>query len=286
MLLVRLYVKMAHCLPRLLLLLLPFATAQQPATVECSPGEPPRCEYVAPAAEPERLPACVLAPCAEPVPSSSTAALRPLLLLLHGYNGNGSSIESYLRLSESAPADAPIVVLPSGLVEASDSAPRFWDASPGCCDFEHTAADDAAYLRRLIETVQARWPVDPRRVYVLGHSNGGYMSHRMACEHADLVAGIVSLAGAAFDDPVNIDPALARCKPSEPVHILEIHGEEDGTVLYAGGRPVNTPSARETVAGWAVRNGKNRIVHIYIWLKRREDFLSAFVTRQITASAT
>ena len=132
----------------------------------------------------------------------------------------------------------------------------------------NTAADDAAYLRRLIETVQARWPVDPRRVYVLGHSNGGYMSHRMACEHADLVAGIVSLAGAAFDDPVNIDPALARCKPSEPVHILEIHGEEDGTVLYAGGRPVNTPSARETVAGWAVRNGK-KPDRLYIYMAQK-----------------
>ena len=66
--------------------------------------------------EAEREPACVLVPCRPP------GTRYPLLLLLHGYNGNGSSIESFLQLADSAPADAPIVVLPSGLVERSAGA--------------------------------------------------------------------------------------------------------------------------------------------------------------------
>ena len=41
------------------------------------------------------------------------------------------------------------------------------------------------------------------------------MAYRMACESADLIAGIVSLAGATFLDP-------ARCVPSQPVNILHI----------------------------------------------------------------
>ena len=146
--------------------------------------------------------------------------------------------------------------------------------------------------------VQARYPVDSRRVFVLGHSNGGYMSHRMACDHADLIAGIVSLAGAAYDDPPAGELPLPRCRPSEPVAVLEVHGMADGTVRYGsgrrrrdchcadtplfistetpargrggvqqndsladgqgGGQPEHTPSARDTVASWAALNRCSR----------------------------
>ena len=63
-----------------------------------------------------------------------------------------------------------------------------------------------AYLRAIIRDVMARYPVDRRRVFVVGHSNGGFMAYRMACEASDLVTGVVSLAGATWKDP-------ARCRP-------------------------------------------------------------------------
>ena len=46
------------------------------------------------------------------------------------------------------------------------------------------------------------------------------MAYRMACQSADLIAGIASLAGATFLDP-------SRCAPSQPVNILHIHGTAD-----------------------------------------------------------
>ena len=64
--------------------------------------------------------------------------------------------------------------------------------------------------------------VDPYRIYVAGHSNGGFMSYRLACTHADRIAAIVSLAGATFDTP-------ADCSPTEPVAVLQIHGTADDT---------------------------------------------------------
>ena len=54
--------------------------------------------------------------------------------------------------------------------------------------------------------MKAHYNVDPGRVCLIGHSNGGFMSHRFACDRADLVAAIVSLAGV----PTGSD--LGRCK--------------------------------------------------------------------------
>ena len=82
------------------------------------------------------------------------------------------------------------------------------------------------------------------------------MAHRMACQFADLIAGIASRAGATFLDP-------SRCEHSQPVNILQIHGTKDVTVFYDGGattadRQGNWPAfpgALKTVELWAGYNG-------------------------------
>ena len=88
--------------------------------------------------------------------------------------------------------------------------------------------DDSSYLESLIEEIEAAAQIDTKRVYLIGHSNGGFMSYRMACDHADRLAAIVSLAGASWADP-------SDCRPSEPVAVLQIHGTADDTVHYDGG---------------------------------------------------
>ena len=40
----------------------------------------------------------------------------------------------------------------------------------------------------IVDEAIAVRPIDPDRVYFFGHSNGGFMSHRFACDRADLVA--------------------------------------------------------------------------------------------------
>jgi len=54
------------------------------------------------------------------------------------------------------------------------------------------------------------------------------MAYRMACQSADLIAGIASLAGPAFLEP-------SQCAPSEPVNILHINGTADVLATYWGG---------------------------------------------------
>ncbi len=172
----------------------------------------------------------------------------PLLVLLHGYGTTGAVQSAYLRLKPATEAKGMLYVYPDGTKNAIGK--RFWNATDACCAGPNSKVDDSAYLSAVIANVKARYDVDPKRVYVVGHSNGGFMSFRMACDHADVVAAIVSIEAATFADP-------AKCTPLEPVATLQIHGTADLTIWYKGGDNTGAayPSAMTTLKTWATYNG-------------------------------
>lgn len=174
---------------------------------------------------------------------------RPLVVLLHGYGASGALQELLFQLAPEADRRGFLYIHPDGIPDKGGQ--RFWNATEACCDFGVERADDSAYLLGLVDEVAARYPVDPGRVYFTGHSNGSFMSLRLACDHADRVAAVVSLAGAM---PVDV----AACKPSRPVAVLHAHGDADEDIKYEGGGfsgGGTYPGARATVEAWAALNG-------------------------------
>ena len=173
----------------------------------------------------------------------------PLLVMLHGYSGSGPSQESYyfdlIPLSES---NGFLYAFPNGTIDAIGN--RFWNATDACCDFYHTGVDDVAYLAALLDDMSAAYNVDPKRVFAIGASNGGYMVHRLGCDLAARFAAIVSVSGAQWNDPT-------RCPAADRVSVVEIHGDQDPTVAYDGGTSygVAYPGAATTVATWAAKDG-------------------------------
>ena len=168
----------------------------------------------------------------------------PLVLLLHGYGANGDIQELYMRFTPVSDELGFLYAHPDGTEDFLGS--QFWNATDYCCDFLGTGVDDSAYLLELIDAIAARANVDPNRVYLVGHSNGGFMSYRMACDHSDRIAAIASLAGATWSDP-------ADCAPEGPVHVLQIHGELDESILFDGDCTFFAcyPGAIESAAQWA-----------------------------------
>ncbi|MEM8883758.1 MAG: hypothetical protein AAGD14_06815 [Planctomycetota bacterium] len=59
------------------------------------------------------------------------------------------------------------------------------------------------FVLELIEQAKKRWKIDPDRVYMVGHSMGGYGSWTVGARHADLFAGLAPYAGAPT--PITID---------------------------------------------------------------------------------
>ncbi len=237
-------------------------------SLEPSPA-PERSPERSPAQSPERSPAPTPAgslvvgsslvvggdrPVTVRVPPAADPAGAPLLIGLHGYSSNPSELAVYLGLARLAAERGIVTAYPGGTTDRQGN--QFWNATDACCAFGGTDVPDAAYLAGLVDEIASRVPIDPRRVFVVGHSNGGFMSHRMACSYADRVAAIVSIAGATYADP-------ADCAPSEPVAILEVHGTADDVIRYEGssladrGVPgaASYPGVSATAAAWLVHDG-------------------------------
>jgi len=185
------------------------------------------------------------------VPELAPGARAPLLVLLHGLGSSGQDIEQS-DWSRFASEHGIVLVAPNGPRDSQGR--RFWNAGPTCCDFERRGPDHVALLRGLIGHALAAIPIDPARVFVGGHSNGGFMAHRLACEAPDLVRGIVSISG--------VGPLEApTCKGAQNLRVLQVHGDADRIVPYAGGHLFSDPrlpqsaSALDTVRAWAQRLG-------------------------------
>ncbi len=150
----------------------------------------------------------------------------PLVLVLHGYGANGFLQQAYFGAGALATRGDACVLAPEGTVDFSGT--QFWTADPVCCDFNRLEPDDVGYLGGLVDDVLERWPIDPGAVFIMGHSNGGFMAYRLACERADRFAAILALAGNAVSLP---------CQPARPVGVLHLHGTADDVVPYAGAAP-------------------------------------------------
>ena len=181
------------------------------------------------------------------IPSSySKDTSLPLVVLLHGYGATGAMQESYMKFESVAETNKFILVYPDGTLDSSGR--RFWNATDACCDFL-SAVPDEAYLLSVLKEMESNYSIDAKRIYFVGHSNGGFMSYRMACKHPDRIAAIASLAGASFFKATD-------CGAKSSVSVLQVHGTKDETILYEGGQIFDKsyPSAVASVTQWATLN--------------------------------
>ncbi len=172
----------------------------------------------------------------------------PLLIGLHGYAGSGSTFAKYLAIAPEADKRGILYATPDGTTDTRGQG--FWNATDACCNLYGATVDDASYLADVIRTVSATYTVDSKRVYLIGLSNGAFMSYRMACDHADLIAAIAPLNGAMWSDP-------SQCRPSQPVSVLNVRGTADTVIRNEGGSIAGHtyPSTQATIDDWVALDG-------------------------------
>jgi polyhydroxybutyrate depolymerase len=169
--------------------------------------------------------------------SYATGQHLPMVLNFHGYTSNASQQELYTKMDNTADANNFIVVYPNGIGNAWNVG---WTGTYG------TGIDDVGFTSAIIDTMQLLYGIDLNRVYATGLSNGGYLSHRLACELENRIAAIAAVAGTLTDS------TYVHCNPGRIMPIMHIHGTADPIVDYNG-----APTARsteETINFWLGKN--------------------------------
>jgi len=169
----------------------------------------------------------------------------PLVLGFHGNGGRAEDFGTYSGFSDLAEREGFIAVFPQGMGDIPT-----WDT------WGEPENADVQFARDLIRLVAARCSIDRSRIFAVGHSRGGGMADRLACNLADEIAAIGSVSG--------YYESLNYCSPTRPVAVVAFHGTADSVIPYDGiGNTSEVRSAYFTIgtpipawaAAWASRNG-------------------------------
>ena len=169
----------------------------------------------------------------------------PLVISLHGASLWPALQMKISQWNRVADQHGFIVAYPS-----ASGFPKIWhvDRVPGL-------QSDVRFIADLIDTLSARYNIDPARIYANGMSNGGGMAYVLSCTLSDRIAAI-GMVSAAQSLPWD------WCADPRPIPMISFHGTADPIIPYAGGpSPVGPaatfPSVQGWAANWARRNGCN-----------------------------
>lgn len=162
-------------------------------------------------------------------PRSLKSEAVPLMLVLHGGMGSGKGMEKTSGMNRIARKNKFVVAYPDGIGGRLGLMKnmRTWNAGACCGRAVKEKVDDVSYLLAVIDDIASKYPIDKKRVYITGISNGAMMAYRMACEVPEKVAAIAPVAGTL---------ALSHCPNGTSVPVLHIHGDNDSNVPIAGGK--------------------------------------------------
>ncbi len=195
----------------------------------------------------------------------------PVVLAFHGGGGNrrgalrvtcpGGDTDSPGCLTHAAAEAGFAVVLPDGTGSRPLRNVRTWNAGGGHDGFNCTSGgacrqgvDDLRYFDDLLQELGETVPVDPKRIHAAGLSNGGAVTHRLACQRGDVLASIAPVGGTnQFAETGGACPAQ--------VPVLQIHGTEDPCWTYEqssasciGSEKGVKVGVAQSMEGWRQRN--------------------------------
>jgi polyhydroxybutyrate depolymerase len=148
----------------------------------------------------------------------------PVVLALHGATMNGPMMTWFSGLNEKADAAGFMAVYPNGTGKRSS---LFWNGGNCCGSAMQNNVDDVAFIDALLNDLVQVHPVDARRVFATGMSNGAIMAYRLASELSDCIAAIAPVAGCMGTEVG---------QPKRPVPVLHFQGTSDEFIPFLGGK--------------------------------------------------
>ncbi len=173
-----------------------------------------------------------------------------LVIAMHGGGGDAYQFEKSSLLTEKAEKEKFIVVYPEGRFKNKFLPIRTWNAGSCCAYSVEADVDDVKFISKLIDTLIDKYKINKRKVYATGHSNGGMMCYRLACELSEKIAAIAPNSSTMV--------VTQTCNPQRDVPILHMHSILDENVPYEGGVVLRTgspsPALDSVMNVWSIIN--------------------------------
>lgn len=173
---------------------------------------------------------------------NGTSAL-PVLLVFHGVpRGDMRALTDFDALADQR-----------GLAVAyAESRGQDWAVGcTACTNAARSGTDEVRFVEDLLDDLAASLPIDPRRVWATGFSQGALLTHHLACELPHRIAAFASVAATM------IEQVVIACEPTRKVPWLFVHGSADPVLPAEGEAGVfaRTISIQTTTSIWADFDG-------------------------------
>jgi polyhydroxybutyrate depolymerase len=162
----------------------------------------------------------------------NAAGKLPLVIALHGANQDGAAFAEETQFAAVAAAMGMAVVFPDG--SGTEPGRLSWNAHFCCGVGAAEQVDDIGFIGAMIDRIAATLPIDRKRVYATGMSNGGMLSYQLAAAHPEWLAAIAPVSATIGGTSRNGDRFVIPA-PDRPMPVMIIHGRKDPFVLFEGG---------------------------------------------------
>jgi polyhydroxybutyrate depolymerase len=181
-------------------------------------------------------------------------------MMLHGGGGSSENVIESTGWAELGEQEGIVAVFPNG-TPVDESRPQSFSRNPQTWNSGATESlssgprsaaakniDDVGFLTQLIQRVCRQLKIDPRRIYVAGHSNGAQMAYRFASVRSTMVAAAGVMAGHSYANQERLN---------SPVSLIQIVGDRDPFTPMTGGeagilgRTMTVPPALDSPRLWA-----------------------------------
>ena len=132
------------------------------------------------------------------VPDSDAAAPRPLLIALHGYEGNKESMMALTQKINSSDFIIASVQGPNGFFVRSESEPNKPKIGFGWMmqyKAEETIRVHHQTVLSVIEETAAEHAIDRRAIFLLAFSQSVSLNYRFAFTHPGVIRGVIAVCG-------------------------------------------------------------------------------------------
>ena len=165
------------------------------------------------------------------VPPACTAGGCGVVLDVHGLTMSGKMEDNNTNMRALGVQYGYVVIQPN--------------ANPAPPQSSWTPATDDDKIFKTLQLVVVAFKIDAKKIHMTGFSQGGMMTFRFLCKHADTFASMAPGAGTGCSFTTNDTP-------SKEVPLLYMHGTKDALVNFT---TVGLPQRNAVVLGWKMDAG-------------------------------